>query len=284
MKWLRRLLAFALLTAALFVAAAFALDAWIESSGGRQVVERTLSDAVGLPVRLGGDFDVHLLPPGASGTDFIVMDETASVVNLRSRAYDLALELRPLLRREFRVDSLRLEWLVLGEPGAAQFALPSVEVSGFAIGQPTDIDVELGWLGSVAAVASWHPEDSRVAFELAWSAQERDDIELQGSLEYAPEGVYLPGLTLSAEGQRVWGSACFLTAAGPVLALDLEAGALDLDALEKVMPGGQGGSMPLPFDLALRLRADTLLRGSVEASGALLEVGPAPNCSRPTAR
>ena len=70
-----------------------------KSSGGRRLVEQTLSEAAGLPVRLGGDFDVHLLPPGASGTDFRVLDAVTGGEVVRSRAYDLELELLPLLRR-----------------------------------------------------------------------------------------------------------------------------------------------------------------------------------------
>ena len=284
MKWLRWLLGLLLLLGALFVSAAVVLDAWIESSGGRRLVERTLSDAVGLPVRLSGDFDVHLLTPGAGGTDFLVLDETVRMERLRSRGYDLSLELRPLLRRELRVERLRLEWLVLGEAGKAQFALPSVEVAGFAVGEPADIDVDLGWLGEVDAVVSWFPEDSRVAFELAWSAEGRDDIRLEGNLEYSPEGVFLPEVSALVEGQRVWGSACYLAAFPPVLALDLEAETLDLKALEAVLPTGQDGDVSLPFDLNLRLRAETLLRGPVTATRALLEFGAPPDCARPVVR
>ena len=68
------------------------------------------------------------LPPGASGTDFRVLDAVTGGEVVRSRAYDLELELLPLLRRELRVQRLRLEWLVLGEAGGSRFALPSVAV------------------------------------------------------------------------------------------------------------------------------------------------------------
>lgn len=284
MKWLRWIAGLAAAVAVLLAVAAVALDAWIESAGGRRMVEQTLTDAVGLPVRLSGEFDVRLLPPGANGTEFLVLDEAASTVAVRSRSYDLALELGPLLRRELRVDRLRLEWLVLGEPGGAQFALPSVEVSDFAVGQPTDIEIDLGPLGAVTAVASWFPGDARVLFDLAWSAEGREDIELEGALDYAPEGFFLTALTARVEGQRLRGSACLLAAAAPVLALDLEAETLDLEALEAFVPGGEGGSMPLPFEVNLRLRAGTLLRGPVTATDVLLEFGMPPDCSRPVAR
>jgi hypothetical protein len=279
MRWLRRLVGLFLLLAVLVLGAGLALDAWIESSGGRRMVERTLSEASGLPVRLGGDFDVRLFPPGASGTDFRVLDESADTEVVRSRVYELELELLPLLRRELRVERLRLEWLVLGEAGGQRFALPAVEVSDFALGQPSHIAIDLGWLGAVEALVSWFPDQSRVDFGLAWSAAGREDIGLEATLEYAPAGLFLPDLSARIEGQLIWGSACFLTAGAPVAALDLEADTLDLAALEAVFPAGQGGAVALPFELNLRLRAGTLLRGDIRASDTLLEVGAPPDCS-----
>jgi len=279
MKWLRRLIGVLLLLALLLFVAGAVLDTWIESSGGRRLVEQTLSEAAGLPVRLGGDFDVHLLPPGADGTEFRVLDEPTGAEFASSRAYDLELELLPLLRRELRVQRLRLEWLVLGETGGTRFALPSVEVSDFAIGQPSRVAVDLGWLGAVDALVSWFPDAARVDFGLAWSAEGREDVGLDGVLEYAPEGLYLPEVSARIGGQRIRGSACFLTLGVPVAALDLEADSLDLEALEAVFPAGQGGAAALPFELNLRLKAGTLLRGDIRATDTLLEIGAPPDCS-----
>ena len=117
--------------------------------------------------------------------------------------------------------------------GAAREALPSVAVSDFAIGQPSRVAVDLGWLGAVDALVSWFPDDARVDFGLSWSAEGREDVGLDGVLEYAPEGLFLPEVSARIEGQQIRGSACFLTLGAPVAALDLEAGTLDLAALEE---------------------------------------------------
>ena len=54
---------------------------------------------------------------------------------------------------------------------------------------------------------------------------------------------------------------------------------VDLAALEAAFPAGQGGAGALPFDLNLRLQAETLLRGDIRASDTVLEVGAPPDCA-----
>ena len=69
-----RLFAAVLLIPALLLAAAYWLaDSWLESAGGRRMLENALTSRSGVPVRLLGDFDLMLLPAiGASGTELVV--------------------------------------------------------------------------------------------------------------------------------------------------------------------------------------------------------------------
>lgn len=43
-------------------AAYFGFDAWLESSGGREMLEKNLSGRAGMDISLEGEFDLMLLP------------------------------------------------------------------------------------------------------------------------------------------------------------------------------------------------------------------------------
>ena len=75
MKIRRLLLLVPLITLSVLAALYFAVDDWLESAGGRRALERTLSEQVGMPVHLNGDFNIKLLPSvGVSGTELVVSD------------------------------------------------------------------------------------------------------------------------------------------------------------------------------------------------------------------
>ena len=100
----RLLAGFALALVLLAGGAWLALDAWLESAGGRSAIERVLGAESGYPVALAGDFKVVLLPaPGVSGTDLRVYPADGMGPMLTGGRYTVALALRPLLRREILV-------------------------------------------------------------------------------------------------------------------------------------------------------------------------------------
>ncbi len=71
--WLVALVALVLLFPGLYWFA----DAWLESSGGRQMLEQELGARFGMSVRLEGEFDLMLLPDiGVSGTRLVIGGDT----------------------------------------------------------------------------------------------------------------------------------------------------------------------------------------------------------------
>ncbi|MEJ2384446.1 MAG: hypothetical protein P8Y54_08605 [Xanthomonadales bacterium] len=138
-RWRVALLALPLAIAALAGLAWLALNAWLESSGGRRAIEQVLSGQIGYPVSLAGEFEVVLLPsPGVSGTALRVYDTANDAVLVAGGSYAVALALRPLLRRELHVDRLTLGEVRFGAEDAADagFLIPEFEVTGFEPERP----------------------------------------------------------------------------------------------------------------------------------------------------
>ena len=93
----------------LFVALLWLLTYWLESAGGRRAVEQRLGEALGMPVALGGDFGVRLLPRiGVTGSDLVIGGPAEEAVFARSEGFAVSVALRPLLRRELVVEGLSL--------------------------------------------------------------------------------------------------------------------------------------------------------------------------------
>ena len=66
-RFARRIFLLLPLFTVLFLALMYlAVDTWLQSAGGRRAVERVLTDQVGLPVELQGDFNIMLLPAAGS--------------------------------------------------------------------------------------------------------------------------------------------------------------------------------------------------------------------------
>jgi hypothetical protein len=92
-----------------FAGAWLFLGAWLESAGGRRAVERALSERLGMPVTLQGEFDIMLLPSiGVSGTDLVLGPPGPDSELGRSREYAVALAVRPLLDRRLLIQSIEL--------------------------------------------------------------------------------------------------------------------------------------------------------------------------------
>ena len=279
MRLVRWLAGIAIVLFLALVAGVLGLNAWLDSAGGRATLERQLSAAAGVPVLLPDDFDVVLWPPvGASGSDLRVLDSVGGEVVARSRSFSIELAPRPLINRELRAESVRLEWLALGPPGGASFAVPKIEISGFEPGRATGLQIDLGLLGEVSGFFSWFPRAARVDLDLRYSVPEHDDIDLVVSAGYGAESIGLDDLAVRIGGQRLSGQGCVLLG-GPELNLSLEAETLDLEALMNAVPSGPGTpSAGLPLEINLSLEAKTLYRGGVRAEDAVFELGAPPRC------
>lgn len=275
-RWLAGLL---LVLVIALLAASWGLNAWIDSDGGRATLENQLSAAAGTPVRLSGELDVDLWPPvSASGTGLQIMDPVVSEPLAQSKTFSLELSLGALVKRQLRVERIRLEWLTLGAPGGNRFAVPAVEVTGFEAGKNTGVGVDLGFFGAISGFFTWWPEHASVDLDLNWAADQRDDIAVAGTVHYGGEVIGLEGLVARVMGQEISGQGCIVPE-GPQVNLNLEADTLDLEALAAAIPGGEGGAAGrLPLDLNLRLEANTLYRGDMQATGAVLEFGAPPRC------
>ena len=89
-------------------------DAWLESAGGRERLERELSRRVGMPVHLLGDFKLSLWPGiGVSGTDLVIGQPGQSSEFSRSSEFELAVELRPLMNRQLKVQQVRVTGITI---------------------------------------------------------------------------------------------------------------------------------------------------------------------------
>ena len=197
----RMLLLLPLVLAVLFAGAWLLLDAWLESAGGRQAVERALQDRIGLPVRLQGEFHVMLLPSiGVSGNELVVGDSGPQGEVATAGKYAVSLALLPLLERRLVIRSLAFAGcsLYLARwPGGGQDAtggkleLPEIErleirdlnvfsegaadapvllrelsIEGFAPDRASPIHIQLDDFGSWTGTLTWRPERTAIGLDV----------------------------------------------------------------------------------------------------------------------
>jgi hypothetical protein len=263
-------------------------NAWLESSGGRQMLEQELSKRIGMSVHLAGEFNLMLLPDiGVDGTSLLIGGEADAPVLFSSfREFEISVALKPLFRRQVIVEWIRLtggrvypdryspavdtvgsgssqlpevqeltlrefEILLPGE-NALPLSLKALEIKDFAEGRQTIFALEIE---SLATVTGW----------LLWDS--------------ARPGIRFGDLQLDVGGQTLNGIACLLLEPWS-LHVDLEAGLLDIDALRNALPdSGQGsGDGELPLEVRARLRVEQLRSSGVIAQGVELSLGEIPDC------
>ena len=84
-------------------------DAWLESSGGREMLQRELSRNLGMPVRLRGEFHIGLIPRlNITGTGLEIGQPDTTAFWVVCRKYAVAIELAPFIHREVRIASVEL--------------------------------------------------------------------------------------------------------------------------------------------------------------------------------
>jgi hypothetical protein len=210
----RILLLLPLLLAMLFAGAWLLLDAWLESAGGRQAVERALQDRIGLPVRLQGEFSVMLLPSiGVSGTELLVGDAGSAGEVATAGEYAVSLALLPLLERRFVIRSVtfaagslylarwpgsgpdatggsaelpEIERLEIRDlrifsagPTDAPYLLRELSIERFAPDRASPVHVESADLGSWAGALTWQPGRAALGLEVVGSGPWPGRIDLR---------------------------------------------------------------------------------------------------------
>ena len=272
----------------------WAIDAWLESSGGRQMLAKNLSERTGMNVTLGGEFDLMLLPDiGVTGTDLAIESPLADQPFASSAEYEISVALKPLFNGQVQVDWIRLSdgeihpgryravQPVAGdkqETGTAR--IPKIEeltIRDFRIIPPGSDD---GGIQVSAFQVSGFADRRSAPFSLEilelFSAQGSILLDMQGS------SLQLKELRLERSGQRVTGEACINIGDPFSLHLVLEAQQLDLDLLRQDLPdadswAGNGGE-GAPADIRVRLSVDELLAAGAVARGAVLSLGQEPVC------
>lgn len=186
---------------ALLVPAATALiayllvDAWLESAGGREALERELEARAGVAVQLQGEFEVMLLPGvGVSGTDLVLFEPGSTAEFVRGDSYSLALDLAALVHGRIAVESIRVaggrvdanRWpegaaaepsppvslpeiamleladieIAVADGGETPYLLRELRIDGFVAGQPTAFLLDLRELGRWQGLFRWSAQDA----------------------------------------------------------------------------------------------------------------------------
>lgn len=279
MKMRRLFFLLPLVTVSLLAVLYLAVDYWLESAGGRRALEKTLGSRIGMPVHLNGDFNIKLLPSvGVSGTRLIVTDPVTDKDVAVGGYFETDLALAPLFREELEVRHLLVEDLKLNLPDGRPIFIPKIRLESFGFNQPTGFEIDWSFMGILTGQFTWFPEESRVLLDVLWEAQERDDMAYRGSIAYGPGQVDFSSSEITVGSQSVTGEGCLLMTGQPELNLVMEAETLDLDALWKNVPGGQGSAESLPVQVNLRLDAIEIRRGDMTARDTRLEVGAEPVC------
>lgn len=112
-------------------------DLWLESAGGRRLLQHELSKAIGSPVHLSGDYRMRLVPRVVIVGEALALGLEVGGAPVTVESFEAAVGLLPLLRSSLRIDSViltggrvdvgRLDRLRGNEPaGAPPVSLPAV--------------------------------------------------------------------------------------------------------------------------------------------------------------
>ncbi|MGD8680561.1 MAG: hypothetical protein PVJ33_09355 [Lysobacterales bacterium] len=234
----RWLLALPILLVAAVPALYWAVGAWLETAGGRAAVERALGERLGLPVHLLGDFQVMLWPDiGVSGTRLVIGEPGAATEVARGDEFAVAVALRPLIRRELRIDSFGLSGGAVypdrfersapedavGTPGG--FRLPDItsfsvrdleiglgegdsppvrvrrfEFHGFAAGAQTPFDLAVEGFGAFDGRFRWNPTLGQVYLSGTWSGLLPDRVQIDFDATFDPLLGHLSARSLAPAG------------------------------------------------------------------------------------
>ena len=276
----------------LFFAAVWLGSRWLESSGGRALLEKELARRVNLPVHLLGEFDLMLWPAvGVAGGGLVVGGPVQAEAPFSSRGYEVALALRPLLEGEYRVEWIRLDGgvlaparfatstgsdqpaatggfrlpevrelvlrdfaILLGNEASEPFRIGSLRIRDFAENRETHFDLDLGAAGPLTGVFLW---------------------------DGAGQLLQLTDVRWESPGGALQGSGCVAFAPKLAVNFELSAETLDLDALQAGLDFDLGEASDGPGespDMNIRLAAGELRGADAVARGVSLVLGKAPTC------
>jgi len=290
------------------VAAYWLADSWLESSGGRRMLEQTLTAKIGMSVRLEGEFDLMLFPAiGVTGTELVIGGPEPGSELARSKQFEISIALKPLLDRQVLVEWIRLTG---GSFHPQRYSRPDDVDLTDRVDDIDDVDPAVGADSSANLVIPEIQELTIEDFEIILSNEDEtrfhikqltltnfaenhetpftleieDLVATDGTLRWdtSQSLIHLGSLHLDFSGQVVRGTACLFLQTPVSLHLDLRAGAFDLDAFRAGLPGtgastGQG-SGDLPLKIRARFAVDALKTSGAIARGVVLSLGGEPAC------
>jgi len=281
-------------------AAYWLADTWLESSGGRKMLEQELTRRIGMRVRLTGEFELMLLPDiGVSGTGLVIAGAGAESEFARSREYEISVALQPLIDRRVLVEWVRLTGGVVhpdrysriddrngldlkaaGVASAAKFQLPEIRELTirdfqFVLAGEDDIPLQLKEL-TIRDFAENRETPFALEIENLAAVGGRLRWDVSQSL------VHFGNLQLDLAGQLVRGRGCLFLQTPPSMHFDMQAGVFDLDAFRESLPvtgsgSGEGGG-GLPLEIRARFTADELRTNGAIARAVVLSLGDEPAC------
>jgi hypothetical protein len=267
-------------------------DAWLESSGGRQMLEEELGARFEMSVRLEGEFDLMLLPDiGVSGTELVIGGEAGEgEFFANSQGFEVSVALKPLFDRQVVVEWIRLTGgrvypgrysRFINDTGSAATQLPEIrelDLRDFEIVLSEDD-------ASSLRVKELTVRDFAGGRRAAFSLDIEDLVEARGWLlwDTAQSAIQLGDVQLDLAGQKLSGQGCLMLGEFPSLNVELEARTFDFDAFRSGLPAmGQSGAGQsggdLPLDIRIRFKVDELRSSGVFARGVVLSLGRDPVC------
>ena len=281
------------------VAAYWLADSWLESSGGRQLLEQTLSGRIGMSVRLEGEFDLMLLPAiGVSGTELVIGGPEPESELARSHEFEISVALKPLLDRKVLVEWIRLTGgsiyperysrtdridivdPVVGADASANLVLPEIQELSIRDFEILFAEEDENRLLIKELTLTDFAENRETPFTL-----EIEDLAAAGGTlrwDTSQSLIHLGKLQLDLAGQVVSGTACLILKSPASLHFDLQTGAFDLDEFRENLPAtgasaSQGGG-DLPLEIRGRFTVDELNTSGAVARGVVLSLGEEPAC------
>lgn len=268
MRWQGWLGSAALALVLLVLAGGWIADQWLESAGGRRLLERELGRALGSQAHLSGEYRFQLLPRiRISGSGFSVgaVEDPAVVV----AGFHAAVGLLPLLRRNLRVDAIELSG---GRIDLAALSRIGGGNSGSEATPPLFPAVGVLALSDLLLVASGHTGAIRLErLRLqGFGPGKQAPLEIRASLARQDRG--LPGITLSGTLEVAGDSSAVVLDLQPLAVMPVGAQPVELRGAVRWQPAGSRIAAKLTFavaglDIATRVEAVWLegLSGRIEA-------------------
>ncbi len=291
------------------MAAYWLADTWLESSGGRQMLEQELARRLGMTVKLEGDFDLMLLPAiGVSGTELVIGGEAETESGTQdsppgffahSREFEVSVALKPLFRRQLIVEWIRLSsgtvypdrYSHAGNGGEAAITDPAK--SGEGKRDSTVVLPEIQELtlrefdfvldeesGSVVHLKELQIRDFADRIKAPFRLEIEDLLTAAGWLRWDTllSKIDFGDLNLAVGNQAMNGEACLLLQEPLVLNVDVRTESLDADAIKDLQLDTGSGGGDSQLEIRARLSADELRTNGVVARGVVLNLGQDPSC------